>query len=74
MRGIFREGLNHRQLLGSLLDLEYTVETRIANDGDIRDANLSQQFLAHLVLHEEMGEAVEHRRGVCKIVSRCVAR
>ena len=55
-----QESLNHRELLGSFLDLKYAVKTGIANDCNIGNANLSQQLLADSVLHKEMSEAVEH--------------
>ena len=61
MGRILRKGLNHWQLLGSLLDLEHTIETCIAHHGNVLDTNLGQQFLAHLVLYKEMGEAIQHR-------------
>ena len=60
MGRIFREGFNHRQLLGSLLDLEHTIEARIAHNRNIVDSNLSQQFFTYFILHKEMGEAIQH--------------
>ena len=52
--------LHNRQLLGCLLDLQDTVEAGVAHHRHIGDADLRQQLLRYLVLHEEMGEAVEH--------------
>ena len=36
---IVAEGLNDGQLLSCGLDLQYTIETSVANDRDIGDAN-----------------------------------
>ena len=47
-------------MLGLLLNLQDTVEAGVASYTDAGDANLSQQLTALLVLHEEVGEAVEH--------------
>ena len=57
---VTNEGLYDRQLLRLLLYLKHTVEARIASNSNAADANLSQQLAALLVLHEEVGEAVEH--------------
>ena len=52
--------LHYGQLLGSGLDLQNTVEACVANNGNVRNANGCQQFLAHLVLHIETGKASQH--------------
>ena len=36
------------------------VETGVTDDRDVRDADSTQQFLADLVLYEEMGETLQH--------------
>ena len=51
---------HHRQLLGSLFDLQHAVKAGIANHGHLVDANLCQQLSADLVLHEEVGKAVQY--------------
>ena len=56
----FGKLLDNRQLLRLLLNLEHTVEAGVTRYRDIRDANFGQQLAADLVLHKEMGEAVEH--------------
>ena len=47
-------------MLGSLFNLQHTVEAGIAHHGSIGDTNLGQEFLADLVLHKEMSEAIKH--------------
>ena len=53
---LFHDG----QLLCGLLNLEHTVEARVANHRHTVDAYASQQLLALFVLHEEVREAVQH--------------
>ena len=57
---LIAEGFNDRQLLRSFFDLQHTVETGVSHNGDTMDAYLCQQFTAHLILHIEMGEALQH--------------
>ena len=53
---LLTESLDKRQMLGLLLDLQYTVETGVSCDIHIGDAQLRQQLAAGFILHEETGE------------------
>ena len=57
---ILHKRLYHRQLLGSILNLQHTIETGIAHYGCVCNTYLGKQFLADFVLHKEVCEAVEH--------------
>lgn len=54
------EGLYQRQLLAGRLDLQHTVEARVACNGHIADTDAAEQLSALLVLHKEMGETSQH--------------
>ncbi len=56
------EVLHDRQSLRCLLDLQHTVEAGVTDNRDIMDTYLGKQVLADLVLHIEMGEALQHMR------------
>ena len=56
----FYEVLHYRELLGGIPDLDNPVETRVTHHRYARNTDLRQQFLADLILHEEMREAVQH--------------
>ena len=56
------EVLHDRQSLRCLLDLQHTVEAGVTDNHDIMDTYLGKQVLADLVLHIEMGEALQHMR------------
>ena len=54
------ERLDHRYLSRLLGNCRHAVETRIARDVHVIDADGCQQFARLLVLYEEMREALEH--------------
>lgn len=56
------KALDNRQSLRCLLDLQHTVEAGVTDNRDIMDTYLGKQVLADLVLHIEMGEALQHMR------------
>ena len=55
-----QELLYQRQLSGSILNLQHTVEAGVTHNGHIVNANGGQQLLADVVLHIEPGEALQH--------------
>ena len=46
-------------MLGCVLDLQHAVETGVARNGYIGQADSFQQLLAFFILHIEMGEAFQ---------------
>ena len=59
-RGDGGEALNDRKLLGCGLNLQYTVEARIAHHLHSRNTYLGQKLFADVVLHIETGKALQH--------------
>ena len=59
-RGFPYKLFHNWQHLGLLHYLQHTVEAGVARDVYIGDTDAFQQFAAHLVLHEETGEAFQH--------------
>ena len=53
------ELLDDGQLAGLLLDLQDAVEAGVARDADVGQPDGGQQLAALLVLHEEVGEALQ---------------
>ena len=57
-----RKRFNQRDLLSQRLDGHDAVETGVAHNLSLGDANLSQELAALLILHEELGETFQYTR------------